>query len=66
MKNSLFDSLFTSESSVFSPFLEKMHFMAFYTGKIGVQGSSQAMWDSFHTNLCVKNFHFIVFGILDA
>ena len=40
--------------------------MAFYSGKIGVWGGSQTMWDSFHMNLCAKSFPFIVFGTLDA
>ena len=28
--------------------------MALYSGKIGVWGDSQMMWDSFHTNLNEK------------
>ena len=36
MKNSLFDSLFSSESCVYSPPLEKVPFMALYSNKIGV------------------------------
>ena len=51
MKNSLFDSLFFSQSCVYSPLSEKLSFMALYSGKIGVCGSSQMMRDSFHTNL---------------
>ena len=51
MKNSLFDSLFFSQSCVYSPLSEKVYFMALYSGKIGVCGSSQMMRDSFHTNL---------------
>ena len=51
MKNSLFDSLFFSQSCVYSPLSEKVSFMALYSGKIGVCGSSQMMRDLFHTNL---------------
>ena len=36
MKNSLFDSLFSSKSHVYLPFLEKMPFMALYNGKIAL------------------------------
>ena len=51
MKNSLFDSLFFSQSCVYSPLSEKLSFMGLYSGKIGVCGSSQMMRDLFHTNL---------------
>ena len=36
MKNSLFDLLFSSESFLFFRIFEKVPFMAFYSGKIGV------------------------------
>ena len=35
--------------------------MALYSGKIGVWGGSQTMWDSFYTDLCAKIFPYIVF-----
>ena len=40
--------------------------MAFYNGKIGVQGGSQMMWNSVYMNLCPKSFPFIVSETLDA
>ena len=53
MKKSLFDSLFSSETSMFLPpffpSFEKVSFMALYSQKIGVWGGSQATWDSFQT-----------------
>ena len=35
--------------------------MALYSGKIGVWGGFQTMWDLFHTDLCAKRFPYIVF-----
>lgn len=52
MVNSIFDSIFSSESCLrFYIFLclEKVPFIAFYSGKIGVWCGSQMMWDSFQT-----------------
>ena len=34
MKNTLFDSLFSSESCVYSSHIEKVPFMVLYSGKI--------------------------------
>ena len=59
MKNSLFDSLFFSQSCVYSPLSEKLSFMVLYSGKIGVCGSSQMMRDLFHTNLNEKIYIYI-------
>ena len=62
MKKSLFDSLFSSESRVYSLIflcLAKVHFMALYSGKLRVWGGSQMMWDSLHTDLNAKSFPFI-------
>ena len=57
MKNSLFDSLFSSESCVYSPPLEKVPFMAIYSDKIGVGRLSDDVGFVPHRFMC-KNLSF--------
>ena len=58
MKKSPFDSLFSSETSMFLPpffsSFEKVSFMALYSKKKGAWGGSQTMWDLFQTNFIAK------------
>ena len=68
MKNSLFDSLFSSESYVFLPLefvlFEKVPFISLYSQTIRVWGDSQMMWDLFQTKFKCRKFAFIVSGTL--
>ena len=65
MKNSLFDSLFSSESYVFLPLefvlFEKVPFISLYSQAIGVWGGSQTMWDLFQTKFKCRKFAFYSF-----
>ena len=65
MKNSLFDSLFSSESYVFLPLefvlFEKVPFISLYSQTIGVWGDSQTMWDLFQTKFKCRKFAFYSF-----
>ena len=57
MKNSLFDSLFSSESCVYSSPLEEVPFMALYSDKIGVGRLLDDVGFVSHRFLC-KNLSF--------
>ena len=63
-KNSLFDSLFSSELMRLPPksvLLEKVPLMALYSRKIGVKDNSQMMWDSFQTKFKCRKLAFHYF-----